>query len=563
MFRCETIVASFAVLGLIGCAEGMESANSGQSPFLQMENSSLTSSSNGSSTLTNPFTSPSSTSAGGTVTGTSSGVATGTGTTIQTAVNPATIKIENSLMITRPSVLNGIQDKYDFGYLLGEVSESVKNQRNRKVLPGEFVDNMFMDALREQQRHNDSANRLGAKLGNDRNLSAVYRNWLDSSVLSKLDKPAKLRGGPFRLLAVVNLMDAAGTKDDRGLSEATKDPRALGEMHLVYGLIDRDHEKSTGRPFPQTFVLTYRLPVLEWSGNGTGLQLAKSPSLQTLMSGDVHWKNKMKLWADLWARLSEHPLNSPEFTNRLNGILSFIVRPENFLNARSNLNMGNGEFEIREWYMIQGNQMLIPKKPHNEPYRCLSGTRDLTKLVDYFWRPDYNDLDMTTYRPNLPLRSGNNGYSVFRDSGDGRKLYNGYTSWDGCGRQAANMPFEMEVDLPNDVKMVAPFGRVKSGQVWELAPGTPEVRRHAFAIRTCTGCHSDEGATNGFHIHPRLQGEESKLSPFLTGTGANTFTKGGTTYRYQILQHRKNWLVKSLNGTAELKQALLRPEVPH
>jgi len=51
------------------------------------------------------------------------------------------------------------------------------------------------------------------------------------------------------------------------------------------------------------------------------------------------------------------------------------------------------------------------------------------------------------------------------------------------------------------------------------APGIidPEARFHASVI-TCSGCHGPDTNTNFQMIFPRFPGNESRLSPFLTGT---------------------------------------------
>ncbi len=51
-----------------------------------------------------------------------------------------------------------------------------------------------------------------------------------------------------------------------------------------------------------------------------------------------------------------------------------------------------------------------------------------------------------------------------------------------------------------------------------FAPGVSDEARHKFSLNTCNGCHSSaETSTRFLQIEPRFPGQESTLSPFLTG----------------------------------------------
>jgi hypothetical protein len=55
---------------------------------------------------------------------------------------------------------------------------------------------------------------------------------------------------------------------------------------------------------------------------------------------------------------------------------------------------------------------------------------------------------------------------------------------------------------------------------WD-APGiTNPDARHKFSLNTCNGCHGAESNVSFLQIAPRFVGEQSELSPFLTGTDA-------------------------------------------
>ncbi len=100
----------------------------------------------------------------------------------------------------------------------------------------------------------------------------------------------------------------------------------------------------------------------------------------------------------------------------------------------------------------------------------------------------------------------------------------------------------------NQLMMLAPFGRVRKinskwGYVWQKRSAWSEGQRHAFAIRTCTGCHSQEGAADqAFHVKPRVDGSASKLSPFLEGGSGSSFSRNSATYNYDVLQWRVDFL---------------------
>ena len=53
---------------------------------------------------------------------------------------------------------------------------------------------------------------------------------------------------------------------------------------------------------------------------------------------------------------------------------------------------------------------------------------------------------------------------------------------------------------------------------WNARGITNPEARHKFSLNTCNGCHGAETGTVFLHIFPRLAGEQSTLSGFLTGT---------------------------------------------
>jgi hypothetical protein len=490
-----------------------------------------------------------------------------------------TIKNKNSLLITDPTVLNALNSDLDLAFQLGLVSNFLASERarlklpNPAITPGDFFQHPFTQAHKEQVDHSllPPQLRLGGEPLQDRMMNKIFRDWKSANDLKKITNANQLKGSPFRLLAVANLMDQAGFFDDRGLPPITLNPRSLGEIHLVYGYVDEAYENTNKSPFPQTFVLTYRLPRLNQDGSVDNI-LTYESLIQP--ENKLIWQNQMKQWAKLWIDLSSHGLKSAEFLAKLRNILSLSVRPNNFLNMRSNTKINDKEFEIREWYIVE-MKSLIPRKPKNEPYRCLDDSDFLASLINYYWDDSVRDLDRKTRAPLdekgfLPTKTGRNGYFVFRQLGDldehnasflrsGKKPIS--TDVSTC-KVGDNYPFEMAAKADEKfgdgtIRPVAPFARYTSDFAWKV-PKVYNNRRHQFAMRTCSGCHSKEGAAAGFHIENRLSTQESKLSPFLTGTGNNTFTYQGKTFTYNELQKRSEWLRKSFNKQAVLYESLNR-----
>ena len=52
----------------------------------------------------------------------------------------------------------------------------------------------------------------------------------------------------------------------------------------------------------------------------------------------------------------------------------------------------------------------------------------------------------------------------------------------------------------------------------------------------------------GFHVFPRLSGQESRLSSFMEAGSAAEFSNGGVSYRYTELSNRKAWLDRASRG---------------
>jgi hypothetical protein len=547
-----------------------------------------------------------------------------------------TIQETRSLIILDPALLNRIQPQIDLGLLLGQLGVSQQKLRTRVVSPGQFVEETFSVMAQrqsdEEKYYIDNPAAVAAASGGsgntyrpvpiERRADRLLRLWDPLLKLKLKDNYTPLRnitearitdliGGPFRLLAVVNRMDLAGDYDPRTQNEITKDPRSLGEIHLLYSVVDNEFEEksftntTTRRPYPMVLALKYRLPILNEESPGV-FTLDTSLGHRQLVGNVTLWKQKMQIWAKLWAGLSNFDVKETPFQTRLANILKFATRAEDFLALESNTQIYGDEFEMNSWYVIESSRMLIPRSLRREPFRCMGSSKEVADMVNYYWRG--NDLDMTTRDFSLgqdgELDEYKAGYEILRDNyrefldqpkyvleNPENTLPPNNLVWSSgsCGDLNNEMPLDMKrlgANGDGRIFMLAEGARIRGqGPLWGLESLTEtnsllrEKKRHAFAIRTCSGCHSQEGATRGFHVTPRLLNESSKLSAFLTGnrtrfvglqqnlnqTNGFTYPNSGVTHEYNELYYRKKWLYDTLNvdktGKAVLYQSLKRPEL--
>ena len=480
--------------------------------------------------------------------------------------SPSPVDARRSLMITNPAALNAIEalNQGTLGIQLKQIGRAAieewatRGSRYTASQLGAWVAHPFDAAARESDEHNSSPfeERLGI-----RDDSNPYQHVLDLWGAELRGGNAGVGGGPFRLLAVVNRMDIAGDRDHRGLIDGARDPRNFGEARLIYGLVDRARERNTGRPFPMTFIIEYRLPALD-----AALEPMAPYPASLLSAADPlpAWRQQMRRWGQLWQQLSTWDPQSSDaaevaaFQAQLVRIVRAFANPENFTGLRSNVAIRRAdaqpEFELREWYIVRNNQWsLIPRKPRDEPYRCVGEGGDLAALIGYFWDAARGDLRMDRINEGAL-----DGFNIPRTPRDAPEL-GGYTLGDpprGCRLGGGALPFEMEGTDTQAARITAPFARIRENFVWSVqdraGDDIPEARRHQFAIRTCSGCHSREAGIFGFHVNPRLQGEESRLSPFLTGGAGAAFSNEGVDYDYAELSERVEYLRRAVVGDPTL-----------
>ena len=408
--------------------------------------------------------------------------------------------------------------------------------------------------------------------------------------------PDNVGDGPFRMIGVINRLDRAGDYDDRGTSDTTRQARSLGEVHMIYGVVDRAYENETGVAYPHTFQLAYRLPPLD--GNFEVLSESDTfrndeniltnythPNLM-LESSRTEWRIQMRRWARLWRQLTKTGgPTSIEFRNHLNTMIDKATTANNFVGFRNNsLIKGRydetsksyvgAEFELRSWYLNGGNRDLLTRKPRREPYRCSVDGEDLPRILSGYFNNNYNDLDVTTYDPRNPTRRGLNGYTIPRDVRDyGNaaapvQFSSGRRFLDGCTNIAGLPPFELLPTQGFNVEYaayIAPFARTDREYVWQFPANNfvPEEQRHAFAIRTCSGCHGGETDTNGFHMENRLDSKVyTRLSEYLNNDG-NLVDHNGVTYDFSTISDRKEWVSRAANydRTLKVSEGMIRNDV--
>jgi hypothetical protein len=480
------------------------------------------------------------------------------------AVDPNVVSIEvrshRSVVITAPEAIDPIGKRFPLGTLLKRVGKAAisewapaEDQQARYPLSRvhDWVRNPFRTAEREFAEHDElgAGRRLGIRHGGNpyRRVQDLWPGLASSDV----------GDGPFRLLAVVNRMDLAGDIDERGIIDAAKQPRSFGEARLIFGLVDKDYEANTGRPYPMTFIIEYRLPALDASYN-----VIEGYDHTNNLFDDAAWRTQMERWGKVWRQLSAwDPTASTQaraYRDYLQKIVARFAKPENFVALRANLEIkkdGETEYELREWYMLKSDQwVLIPRKPRDEPYDCGNNV-DLARLVEHYWDATRGDLDMARVRPANPLKVL--GYNVPRTTRESPFAMGNTLAGCPVDKQGQPTLFEMAATPGEQNRITAPFGRARQNFVWSI-PNLFEQRRHQFAIRTCTGCHSKEAGVFGFHVFPRMAGERSRLSAFLTGEA--TFSHGGKTYRYHELDKRRTWVRRASERDVALFEGMYRDD---
>lgn len=435
-------------------------------------------------------------------------------------------------MVVNRVAFSKVEEEFPLGRLLMEDADYVNEQTALwNSLPehagdqrqfkdrGEFAIRPFNFGRRETDEHNAYRGPGKLQLGS----VPVIFNSYQAKVTDVWEDPELDPVGPFHLLAVVNRLDLAGDLDGRtGGQFAGDERRWFGEGRLIFGLRS---ELSPGVPYPMTIIMEYRLPALMDDGDGG---LMEDPDFNHLTgpANSDEWKAGRARWAALWESLSRLEVTSGAYQRKLLGIVELFAKGKNHLALRMGERVQavegdtvtlTGEFEYREFYLGAGEWELFTRKLRREPMRCAESSAPLSRRVETDWNASLGKLVFDYKLGDRNLTAAEVAEVVA-----------------GCG---GALPYgQCEDDGGQPCQLNARFTRFLADTfVWKLQD-RGEAKRHEFAVGTCAGCHSRETQTAGFHVTPRLVGQDSSLSTFLTG-GAS-FTRGGVTYSYSELADR-------------------------
>jgi Concanavalin A-like lectin/glucanases superfamily len=182
--------------------------------------------------------------------------------------------------------------------------------------------------------------------------------------------------------------------------------------------------------------------------------------------------------ANAWHGLSSLPFPSTQYNSALQAITDRFTtrgaapgRPNGSAlgQVRSNDFFTLGEWEFREFHLSATSGNLEPASPALTPDASFNGTDALARYINA------NQASILTETHTVPA------------------------TFEG-------QPF-------------AAGSLITDFFIWQ-APGVDPEARHKFARNTCNGCHTSplETGTGVFQVQPRSLGQESFLSPFLTGT---------------------------------------------
>ena len=472
-----------------------------------------------------------------------------------------------SVVITSRNGFSKVEANISLGDIITGLAnmDYAKHGRN----PGQYGNDIFRLARKEFNDHKvlPAAQQLG-----DMNASNPWQH-----VMSKWPEinpgQATIGDGPFRLLAVVSRLDLAGDMDARSNHSTVDDVRAMGEGRLIWGLVDNDAAWEGGsnpKPYPMAIITEFRLPTL-----GPSYNVYPAITQADAMSSDWQWRTQMERWGQLWRELSRYGQNSQAYKDLLWDIVFRFAKPENLVAIRANVELSqdndpsNDEYELREWYRRRDGNIL-PRRLRDEIYPCLTDSSEFRAFLDQYWVGAKTDLDMEKFDPTDPTPAGVLGYRIPRhgDStlANGANLPKLLTQFLGhtCPTDSSNLDqgtvFNMWTfaNPPKNTYSIngfnPPFARVHEN---DIIGGHPwENRRHAYAIRTCSGCHGKEAGVFGFHVAPRLAGENSAVSTFVQNNGANAveFSRKGNNYNYSAGKDRQLWLDRAADRDPTLVQ---------
>lgn len=468
---------------------------------------------------------------------------------------PPPISVPQTIFVTDPVGFSAVAREQTMGLLLEELALKTIHSwapegEGKADQAHDWIRAIFEKAHREFEEHENGPRsaRIGM-VGAANPYAHLLELWPNIAEREVGSVSEPIGGGPFRLLAVVNRMDLAGDYDRRGLFRAAKTPRSFGEGRLIFGVIDPEYEATHRAPYPMVFSLEYRLPGLR-----ADRSVRSGYPYTTAIKDPAEWNTQMRRWGQLWADLTGQRRSGAKYQQGLLEIVKRFARPDHFIAVRSNVRLeadGRVEFELRDWYLNLTGWLLFPRHLRDEPYRCVEEGQEFKEIINHYWDRDRQDLLMGDLEDRYSIPRHDFNWEHHEMS----------VPVEGCSGHEFEIHPDPESGHHEGTRFPAAFGRVVHEQIWTagmFAPG--EGKRHAFAIRTCTGCHGTEAGVFGFHVSPRLEGEPSKLSPFLLGDAddGTEFSFAGRDYRYFELERRRAYLESVLAGRARVFEGLYR-----
>ena len=232
-----------------------------------------------------------------------------------------------------------------------------------------------------------------------------------------------------------------------------------GEGRIVFGVLDQD-----GNPLQFTVILEYILA--------------------------ANNEDEFRAWADSFHALQALPFPSEEYnaalqaiTDRFDGrdAVPSMVNGSGIIDIRTNEvaflpgltspgQLFDTPWQLREFRPSPTTGMMVPFPVFDTPDPSFNGSAALGRFINA------NEAIILTERHEVPLTFEGVPF-------EGAFAFNFIDFWD--------------------------------------APGiTNPDARHKFSLNTCNGCHGAESNVTFLQISPRFTGEQSELSPFLTGTTA-------------------------------------------
>lgn len=434
--------------------------------------------------------------------------------------DPLFVDAERSLLIRDLSVVNNSARTKDpcqstssadankvwtFGYLL-------KNMANQSYT-GKSASQFAIDWLDRWSSYSPLVN--GQSLSQQPSLSiintpaTIKSRWLAASGSTTT---LALNKAPFRLLAIVNRLDLRHNLMFGG--------GLAGELRFVFTVLDNSRRESTGGP----------CQLLDVDGGSFG---RKSHTVILEYAVDKQTQDEVFQWAQRWQALSNMTLGSTQYLDSLQALTKSVVdsnkggspynRPNKsaLIRIRTNQSLNNTVWEFREFQIdnTQGSAYRfspVPVTVKQTPQGITSSNTNDKNQTSNLGRWMLNNLSSieseTHVVPNtLPSSQGYlsplTGFLGARAVTGKHEVSGLQSSWD-------FLFYWVSGTNPS------------TGQNWLDFNNSQHIQvRHLFSKNTCNGCHGGEtkppdllGTSGGvFHIEPRVYGQRSNLSNFLTG----------------------------------------------